>query len=230
VDEEYTVYFDTAVRTVPYSAGGAVVPTLAATDFILSDGASSANGPSDPLTSGPGLRSGNPGQTSRITLAHPLLAPGHVIASLSMSYRWIAGYSPAPGAQKDGAVVSVLLASSDGEPLATLYTSSPLTNYSYDQFTTYSPPELVHATAINLPNDQLVFIAIEVANHQRNLQLPLDDLALGFNCTVTWHDTARIGTPIGTPRLAAPHGHRHDHLPHASPLLRRDDPAAAHVV
>ena len=37
-----------------------------------------------------------------------------------------------------------------------------------------------------MPNEQPLFVALEVTNNQRNLQLPVDNLAGGWNLTVRW--------------------------------------------
>jgi len=42
------------------------------------------------------------------------------------------------------------------------------------------------ATGLDLPNDRPVILALEVTNNQRNLQIPIDDLAAGFDIKVTW--------------------------------------------
>jgi len=37
-----------------------------------------------------------------------------------------------------------------------------------------------------LPNEEEVFLVFEISNNDRNLLLPIDDLASGFNATVEW--------------------------------------------
>jgi len=42
-------------------------------------------------------------------------------------------------------------------------------------------------------------VVLEITNHDRNLQIPIDDLAAGFNATVTWSKA----------KTSAHHGHHH---------------------
>ena len=94
-----------------------------------------------------------------------------------------------------------------GETLKTIYTSPPLDKYSYDHFTGYSPPIRVESSgALGVPNEGLVFVVLEVANHQRNLQMPIDDLGGGLNATVTWSQKA---VEAGHEGHAHAHGHAH---------------------
>merc|ERR1711879_252133 len=77
--------------------------------------------------------------------------------------------------------VKVLLidASSTSTVLKTLAEVGPLGDYSWDHFTGYSPPIEVHATGLNLSNEAPVLLALEITNNDRNLQIPIDDLADG---------------------------------------------------
>ena len=130
---------------------------------------------------------GGPGQTSLIHIGSGLLAPGHSIATLSMSFRYVAGYTPAAGQSKKAPVVKVVLLDMESSAvLKTVFTSQPLGAYSYDHFTQYSPPVEVKATGIGVPNSKKVVLALQVENNERNLQIPIDDLAQGFDCKVTW--------------------------------------------
>ena len=69
--------------------------------------------------------------------------------------------------------------------LKTLWTSQPLGNYSWDHFTTESPPIKVEVkSGIALPlaaSGAPVVIAMKCRNNDRNLQIPIDDLAKGFD-------------------------------------------------
>merc|ERR1712039_116942 len=53
-----------------------------------------------------------------------------------------------------------------------------------------SPLINVSATNLDIPNDSPVILAMEVTNNDRNLQIPIDDLADGFNIRLTWSSTA----------------------------------------
>ena len=89
-----------------------------------------------------------------------------------MSFRYVAGYTPAPGQKKKAPVIKlVLLDMATSAVLKTVFTSEPLGNYSYDHFTQYSPPVEVKATAIGVPNDKTVILAMQVDNNERNLQV-----------------------------------------------------------
>ena len=65
------------------------------------------------------------------------------------------------------------------------FTSPPLGNYSYDVFTEFSPPIIVRAAGLALQHPQ-VYVTLRVENNERNLQIPIDDLADGWNVTVGW--------------------------------------------
>ena len=172
-------------------------------DFEYSGGAAGATGPKDARCSGGNIRTGNPGSTSRVSLNHPLLAPGYTVDSLSLSFRYAAGYTGAP--TKKAPVVSVLLTDSSGATLAKIFTSDPLGNYSFDSFKGYSRPIVAASSApLGVSNEGLVFVTLEIVNNQRNLQLPVDDLAGGLNATVTW-------------RKKAGHEHGHSHAGHDHP-------------
>ena len=79
-----------------------------------------------------------------------------------------------------------------GKELKSLFQSEPLGNYSFDHFTGYSPEIVVKATDIDLPNPNAapVIVAMVVSNNGRNLQIPIDDKAQGFNIHVTWKEAA----------------------------------------
>ena len=88
--------------------------------------------------------------------------------------------------------MSVILTDAEGRTLKTLGVASSLGRYSFDDFTGYSPPIHIGSTGpVRVPNDGLVFIVLEVANHERNLQIPIDDRDGGFNATVTWTEGGR---------------------------------------
>lgn len=190
MDETYTVYFDTnKPPVIPYGPQGATVPSVTAADLQTEGSASITNAPHDASTSGQAnIRSGNPGSTSRILFRSALIAPGHVIDKISLSFRYVAGYTPAAGQTKVAPTIDVVLvnASSQSQVLRTLLKTGPLGNYSWDHFTGYSPPILVNAVGLNLDNTAAVLLGLDVHNNDRNLQIPVDDLAAGFNAQVLW--------------------------------------------
>ena len=217
VAEAYTVYFDTrGAAVIPYTPGGALLPSNASADFKFEGGAGMASGPRDARCSGLNLRTGQPGEVSTIAMSHLLLGgAGTQLDAVSLSFRWAAGYTPragTPPAQmpKPPVVTVVVIDAASGKPLgAPLFTSAPLGNVSFDRFEGYAPPVVVRATGLALPNEKPLIVALQVANRGRNLMIPLDDLASGFNITVGW---------------TKKDDHRHEqhdheqHEQHASPL------------
>lgn len=75
--------------------------------------------------------------------------------------------------------------------LKTIWTSDPLGNYSWDRWHGYSPPILAHASDLDIPlsEDSPVLFALSVSNNGRNLQIPVDDLAKGFDIRVGFSKT-----------------------------------------
>ena len=58
--------------------------------------------------------------------------------------------------------------------------------YSYDDFKGYSPPVPLSGSGLDLPDAQPVVVALLVDNMDRNLQIPVDDKASGFDVRVQW--------------------------------------------
>ena len=170
-------------------AGPTTVPSSAGSDFDPEGGASiGGRSRGDDQSSGAAnIRTGSPGGTGLVRIGTGLVGAGHAIAGLSMQFRYSAGYTPGAGEQKTAPVVEVqILDMATSAVLATVFTSPPLGNYSYDHFTQYSPPVVVQAAGLHIPTDKPVIIALSVANNQRNLQIPVDDEANGFAICVTW--------------------------------------------
>merc|ERR1712207_85581 len=95
---------------LPYSPQGATMPSSHAQDLQTSGAASVGGGPHDGATSGRGnIRSGDPGETTRVTFNYGLRAPGHMLESVSMSFRYLAGYTPREGVERAASTVKVLL-------------------------------------------------------------------------------------------------------------------------
>jgi len=147
-------------------------------------------GPRDDLTTGAAnLRSGGPGGVGVIRVGSPagIVGHGHRIDSISMSFRYLAGYTVAdPSLVRASTVRLLVLDHVTQEVLKLLPSTEPLGNYSFDHFVGYSTPISMMSSDLDIPNDSPVDIALEVTNNQRNLQIPVDDLADGFNLKVTW--------------------------------------------
>ena len=108
-----------------------------------------------------------------------------------MSFRYIAGYTPAKGdPPKQAPIATLLLADASGQVVKTLWTSPPLGNYSYDVFSGFSPPINVSATSLGVTGDGPLYLTLSVENRDRNLQIPLDDLANGWDVTLGWAKAA----------------------------------------
>ena len=87
-------------------------------------------------------------QVSRITSKHAIVADGvHVVNSVGMAFRYIAGYDPA---SKQPSNLTAIMVNANGTVVATLYRSPPLDKYQYRPFTTYSPPVVVNAAGLQL--------------------------------------------------------------------------------
>ena len=209
---------------IPYSPTGASVPSDSPGDFELYNGASitpAGKGRADNETSGSAsIRTGGPGQTSLIGIGTGLLAPGYVIDQVDLSFRYLAGYTPAKGSTKKAATARVVLMERDSKKvLKALLTTPPLGEYSWDVFKGYGPRIEVHAKGVNVPNDVPVTIALQVTNNQRNLQIPVDDLGGGFGVEVKWAKPKRsveeveakeVEETIAIESMVAAEGHGYD--------------------
>jgi hypothetical protein len=161
------------------------------------------NGPHDAHCTGANIRTGGPGETSLVKIGSGVLAKGHKIDSVSLSFRYAAGYTPGAGKTVKAATVSaVLLDMATGKVLKTIGTTPPLGNYSFDHFTTYSPPQYINATGLGVPNDTPVILALQISNNARNLQVPIDDKSNGFGAKLSW--TSSFTAPPAAPRAAPP--------------------------
>lgn len=186
MDETYAVYFNTrAPSPVPYTPGGAMVPSAEPADYATSGGAgivpSRMAGDSD-------VRSGDPQQTNTVRLIHPLLSAGHRLRRLSASVRYLSGYSPAPGVSSEGASFALELQDATGATVATVYQSQDLTDYPFDHYTRYSPPLLATSPGdlnISTSASEPLFVAFVFQDHDRNLQFHIDP-QVGLNVTVEW--------------------------------------------
>jgi len=182
MEESYSVYFKTVgISEVKYSASGAAVPTSSVggdwSCVNAAAGVSKIPGDVDLRTKGPNTK-------SFMTVVHPIVGQGHSINSISMSYRYLAGFGNAgPG---DWPVLSLHVVSAmSGKTVKTVYTSPPLDKYQFDRGDKYSPAINVSAVNLNIDNTETVFLKLWVANNARNLQIPLDPVN-GLNMKVTW--------------------------------------------
>ncbi|KAK3239640.1 hypothetical protein CYMTET_50452 [Cymbomonas tetramitiformis] len=194
MEEAYTVYYHTrGSSVVPYNPKGAVIPTKSPSDFEFLNGASEAPFRRDASSSGVTLRTGDPGQQTQINSVHAIIGgKDRSISNIHLQFRYVAGYTPPAGREARAANLSVvLLNASSQEMVATIYTSPPLGNYSYDDFTGYSPFIQVAADGLRVANDSPLMLAFIISNNQRNLQIPVEDLTNGFAANVTWHNGAK---------------------------------------
>ena len=163
------------------------VPSASAVDYRLWGAAGTGKARTDARCTKVNWRSGNPGTVGWIGIAHAIeLTRAHALDSVSLAFRYIAGYTPAAGQRKKASTVSVQLVDAHGKELRTLYTSPPLGNYSYDAFHGFSPPIRVSAKGLGLRMDGEVTLALMVENNERNLQIPLDDEGGGWNVALGW--------------------------------------------
>merc|ERR1711957_817999 len=158
----------------PYAPNGTFVPSSNGNrDLELSNGASVSGGPQDDKCSGNNVRTGNAGDHSKVAIRHWLRGFGHNISRVRLSFRYVAGYTPSSGQKKKGAEARLVLLRNVTEDLlancergsrpaeaienaivATLFTSGPLIDYSYDHFTSYSPPVSVDVAGLAIPNSE----------------------------------------------------------------------------
>jgi len=163
------------------------IPSLALKDYSFSgDAGVAGHARTDQVCTAVNFRSGGPGGVGLVSSKHAIVSDGHTLDSVSMSFRYVAGYTPGPGRQANASTVSVQLLDAKGALLRTLFKSAPLGQYSYDDFTTFSPPIPVSASGIGLRATGKVFLMLRVDNNQRNLQIPLDDKGVGWNVSIGW--------------------------------------------
>ncbi len=191
--------------------GGAVltVPSDSPGDFGTKGGAAITGGRADAASSGAAdIRTGGPGSTSVVQIGTGVLGvPGAMaITTLSMEFRYLAGYTPGPGQRKKGAVVTVqFLDMQTGRPVgksgAGVWTSAPLGNYSWDHGDPNSPPVRVAVDGLDVPlsTDAPVILALSVANNDRNLQIPIDDKSGGMHVQLGFGAGGARPTPAPTP-------------------------------
>lgn len=167
---------------VEYDAHGATVPCGAKSDWILINGTdivgSREGGAQD-------LRSGEPHTTGVALNAHPIDGNGHLLASVSLSFRYAAGYTPGPGKTVEASTArAVLVDALDSTVIAKLWESGPLDNVSYDHFSGYSAPVTAQLTGLRVAHGRSLRIALLFDNHDRNLNIPISSISINL----TWSD------------------------------------------
>lgn len=169
--------------TAGTASGPQTVPTSAPNgdDWELEHGA--AKGPSR-IAGSTDIRSGGPGGTGLLLVAHQLWSAGHEIAAASVSFTYASGYGcTSPAACTGPANVSLAVVDAFNHTvLATLGTSPPLNNWSYDAFKGYSPPVKIAASRLDIASGRQTMLALVLNNNKRNLQIPAGDI----NVTLTW--------------------------------------------
>jgi hypothetical protein len=186
MEERYAVYFNCRgpPSQIPFAHGGASVPSSTAADWYFENAAitrSQLPGHNDIRTSGPRT-------ISSATLIHALEGgPAHAIDSVSLSFRYLAGFDS--GAGEWPVLALELVDAAQGTLLKTVYTSPPLDKYKFDSHMPYSPPIVAAASGLAVPNTDPVFVRLTIKNNDRNVQIPLD-ASLGLNVTVRWASPA----------------------------------------
>jgi hypothetical protein len=182
MEESYAVYFNCRgpPSAIPYDASGhAMVPSNDNSDWTFQNAATT----NSKLAGMVDIRTTGPNVLSSMTLTHPIFAKGHTIDSVSMSFRYLAGFDSGPG---EWPVLSVDVIDATTEKLVkSVYTSAPLDKYKFDSGSSYSPPIHAAGTGLAINNDDPVYVRVTVKNNARNLQIPLDS-KLGLNVTVSW--------------------------------------------
>jgi hypothetical protein len=144
------------------------------------------------------LRSGNPNDIGVARFALALDGQGHYLQRVAFNYSYLVGYSPAPGVVEVGSSLQLVLVNPAGEDVKVLYQSANLTDYPWDHYTSYSPPVVVDADNLKVPNDQLLLLELRVQNHDRNLNLQLP-----IAITVEW-SSELVPNPQPSPPLVIP--------------------------
>ena len=149
-----------------------VVPSSNQSDWEL-DGGAAFVGSRNATSGGTDIRSGNPGGSVWLVNTHPVYGEAHNITQLKMAFSYIAGYSPAPGAHKEGSVASLhfLDMVTRADLTGALVSFPPLSKYSYDHFTGYSPPLGAALTNLSFPNAKPFLVRRRPSNPRPCLKL-----------------------------------------------------------
>jgi len=111
------------------------------------------------------IRTGSPAQNSSILLNSQLVGEGHYIESVSMAFRYIAGYGcsdPEKPCNKKASTLSVSLVDvTTKAEIQTIYTSPPLGDYDFAKGI-YSPPIDVNVKGLKISNSKQVMVKVNV--------------------------------------------------------------------
>ena len=148
---------------VEYSASGASVPCDPAnTTLFTTAGANLMPSKTPGFTD---IRTGSPAQNSSILLNSQLVGEGHYIESVSMAFRYIAGYGcsdPEKPCNKKASTLSVSLVDvTTKAEIQTIYTSPPLGDYDFAKGI-YSPPIDVNVKGLKISNSKQIMIKVNV--------------------------------------------------------------------
>ncbi len=161
-----------------------MVPSTTGGDWVFSNAAITDN---SRLPGCVDIRTDGPGETSTATLAHAIASSSHEIDSVSLTFRYLAGYDSGAG---DWPVLTLELVNAvTGAVLKTVYTSPPLDKYKWDAGDQYSPPIVAAASGLAVSGAEPVLVRLTMQNNARNLQIPLDPTT-GLNVTVGWAPAA----------------------------------------
>ena len=173
-----------APSAVNYSSGGggggvAVPTTDADADWLLSGGSSFAS-TRDPTLGEYDVRSGSPGTSTFAVASHPINGDAHYLSSVSLSFQYVAGYTPGAGKHANASTLSLDLvdALNTSQTVAALFTSSPLGNYSFDRFSGYSPPVAATIDGLQIAWPRSLRLLLRFENRDRNVQIPIGSLRL----------------------------------------------------
>jgi len=175
----------------PYAPGGTIIPATAQDVLATMPAAVQDNNGKDKGYMA--LRSGEPKQLSQAWLVTPVAGPGHRIAGMRLSYRYVTGYNKDNGKTGVGANFTVSLSSDGGRPgeaSDVIYKSPEIKDHSFDtckplgEISCYSPPVEVEVASLDLSAESPRFVNIAFQSHDHTIQL-----LLPLNITILWrHD------------------------------------------
>lgn len=153
-----------------YSAAGAsLTPTDAEANFAYTDGAAAVG---SRLPNHMDIRSGNPGETTKVVLEDEIVGQGHYLDTVTVGYKYVAGYGPIGSLDATTMSLVVIDAASKAE-IKTIYTSPVLNEYVFAPFKGYSPTINVTVKNLQIPNGNVLQIAMKFNNNKQNVQIPV---------------------------------------------------------